>query len=127
MQRLSIILLLVLLVNTILVVTDTVAAAGQFSVALFYADNPPLDELQAFDVVVVDPDAVGISPQTYKSRHSELFAYVSVGEADPARRYFKQIKPAWLVGDNTAWKSKLVDLSNPAWRAFFAPFKRRKW
>lgn len=95
------------------------AAARQLSVAFYYAVTPPLDELQAFDIVVVDPDAVDRFPHKYKSGHSELFAYVSVGEADPNRKYYQKIKPAWLIGENTAWKSKLVDLANPAWRSFF--------
>lgn len=90
-----------------------------FSIALYYAAKPPLDELQAFDIVVVDPDAVGITPNRYKSPHSELFAYVSVGEADPHRSFFAKLDPAWLIADNVAWKSKVVDLANPAWRAFF--------
>lgn len=89
------------------------------SIAFYYATRPPLNELQAFDIVVVDPDAVGIAPQAYKSNHSELFAYISIGEADPARSHFKQIKPEWLIGENPSWKSKLVDLANPAWRNFF--------
>lgn len=92
---------------------------GPFSVAFYYADKPPLDELQAFDVVVVEPDAVGVLPQSYKSSHSELFAYVSVGEADPERDFYARIRPEWLIGDNPAWKSKLVDLANPDWRKFF--------
>lgn len=119
MQRISLMFLFLLLVNTTLTVTDLLAAPSLSSVAFYYATKPPLDELQAFDVVVVDPDTVGISPKQYKTRHSELFAYVSVGEADPARRHFKQIKPSWLIGENRAWKSKLVDLANPAWRTFF--------
>jgi len=119
MQRLSAILLLMLLAYTTPAVTAAVAAPGQFSVAFFYADNPPLDELQAFDLVVVDPDAAGYAPQSYRNTHSELFAYVSVGEADPQRKFYKQIKPDWLLGENRVWKSKLVDLANPDWRAFF--------
>lgn len=119
MQRLSAILLLVLLVYTPPAVTDAVAAADQFSVAFFYANNPPLDELQAFDLVVVDPDAAGSVPAAYTTRPSMLFAYISVGEADPHRRYYTGIKPSWLLGENRAWKSKLVDLANPAWRRFF--------
>ena len=92
---------------------------GPFTIAFYYAALPPLDELQAFDIVVVEPDAVGVRPQLYKSNHSELFAYVSVGEADPQRNFYARIQPEWLIGDNPAWNSKLVDLSNPAWRDFF--------
>lgn len=98
------------------------AAADQpspFSIAFFYASNPPLDELKAFDIAVVDPDNLGIAPAEYQSAHSTLFAYVSVGEADPKRAFFKKIDPAWLIGDNSNWGTRVVDLSNPAWRNFF--------
>lgn len=115
MQRVFILFLM-----SIILMTQAIAAsAAPFSVAFYYAEKPPLDELHAFDIVVVDPDSVGILPEQYKSAHSELFAYVSVGEADPQRRFYKQIRSEWLLGDNPAWKSKLVDLANPAWRAFF--------
>ncbi len=90
-----------------------------FSIAFYYAPNPPFNELQAFDLVVVEPDAVGVVPPDYRKGHSQLFAYISMGEVDPNRTYFRQLDPAWLIGDNPAWKSRLVDLANPAWRAFF--------
>ncbi len=90
-----------------------------FSIAFFYAANPPLDELKAFDIVVVDPDHSGISPREYQTAHSQLFAYVSAGEADPNRSSFKKIDPAWLIADNSGWGTRVVDLSNPAWRDYF--------
>lgn len=93
--------------------------AAPFSIAFFYAPNPPLDELKIFDLVVVDPDTTGILPQAYNSSRSQLFAYLSVGEADPARAWYSRIKPGWLIADNDTWKSKVVDLSNQEWRAFF--------
>lgn len=119
MQRISRLFLLILLLFSAMITKAEAVSSAPFSVAFYYAEKPPLDELQAFNIVVIDPDAVGLAPQTYKSSHSELFAYISVGEADPQRRFYKQIKPEWLLGDNPAWKSKLVDLANPAWRAFF--------
>jgi len=89
-----------------------------FSVALYYASNPPVNELKAFDVVVVDPDS-GLTPEVYGSGPSSLFAYVSVGEADSNRSYTKQMNLKWLVGENKEWNSKVVDVSNPEWREFF--------
>lgn len=90
----------------------------QFSVALFYASNPPIHELKAFDVVVADPDS-GLTPESYGTGSSSLFAYVSVGEAAPDRTYTKQMKQNWFVGENINWKSKVVDVSNSEWREFF--------
>lgn len=90
------------------------------SVALFYGANPPLSELRAFDVVVVDPDQPNINPQQYNSDYSQLFAYASVGEVHPSKPYFKQISTTWLKGQNGAWQSAVIDQSAPEWPAFFA-------
>jgi len=103
----------------IILLTSTVWGAGHSpSVALFYASNPPVNELKAFDVVVVDPDS-GLTPDKYGSGPSQLFAYVSVGEAEPNRSHYKQFEATWLIGENKAWKSKIVDVSSPAWQQFF--------
>ncbi len=93
-------------------------AALPFSIAFYYASDHPLDEFRAFDKVVVDPDS-GISPLNYNDSRSELIAYVSLGEADPGRAYTKQMKDAWFVGRNKAWKTRVVDTSSSEWRAFF--------
>lgn len=88
------------------------------SVAFFYDARPPVDELKAFDVVVIDPDS-GLTPATYGDGPSRLFAYVSVGEVNTERSYFRQMSPEWLLGENAAWKSRIVDVSSPSWQAFF--------
>lgn len=111
--------IIVLLTIPVLAQPVRAAQAAPFSIAFFYAANPPLDELKAFDIVVVDPDQAGISPAEYRTAQSELFAYVSAGEADPTRPFFKKIDPAWLIADNSSWGTRVVDLSNPAWRDFF--------
>lgn len=112
-------IIVVVMYLAVALVPFTALADVPFSVALYYAPNPPLDQLQAFDIVVVEPDAVGAAPSSYRSAHSALFAYISVGEVHPDRSYYRKIDPAWLIGDNPAWKSRLVDLADPGWRAFF--------
>ncbi|MFO1390750.1 MAG: bifunctional glycoside hydrolase 114/ polysaccharide deacetylase family protein [Agitococcus sp.] len=90
------------------------------SVALFYGANPPLAELRAFDVAVVDPNHANIHPQSYNSQYSQLFAYVSVGEVHPSKPYFKQIPKSWLKSQNQAWQSTIIDQSVTEWPQFFA-------
>lgn len=94
------------------------AASLPFSLALYYASNHPLDELKAFDVAVVDPNS-GISPTSYGVGKSELFAYVSLGEADPKRSYAKLMDPAWFISTNKVWDTNIIDTSNPEWRTYF--------
>lgn len=100
-------------------VAAEVPAPKTFTIAFFYAANPPLDELKAFDIAVVDPHNAGVSPASHQTPHSKLFAYVSAGEANPSHQFFKKIDPAWLIGNNSSWGTHLVDSTNPAWRDFF--------
>jgi polysaccharide biosynthesis protein PelA len=86
-------------------------------VAFYYGDNPPFQELQAYNVVVVHPHS-RISAKEYDTSSSQLYAYVSVGELDPDDAYAKQTDPSWRVGKNKAWDSRVMDLSNPGWRDF---------
>ena len=93
------------------------AWSADLSMALFYGEHAPLDELKAFDVVVVEPDH-GHDPKAYRSRNSELFAYVSLGEVAPTRSYAKRVPESWMIGKNTNWNSKVIDQSENGWSSF---------
>lgn len=88
------------------------------AVAFFYGPNPPWDSLQAFDLVVVDPDHVP-DPAVPRLPQTERVAYVSVGEVHPSRPYANRIPLHWLRGENRAWGSRLIDQSVPEWPRFF--------
>ncbi len=94
------------------------AALNNPNIAFFYGAKPPWAELQAFDLVVVDPGHVP-DPALPKLAHTRLAAYVAVGEVQPSRSYAAQIPKAWLVGENKDWGSRLIDQSQPQWPKFF--------
>lgn len=87
------------------------------SIALFYGMQPPVEQLSAFDVAVVDPDA-NFDPQAYRQSPTAWFAYVSLGEVNPHRAYFKAVPKAWMPSVNEAWASHVVDQTAPGWPAF---------
>lgn len=88
------------------------------SVAFFYGALPPMDELAAFDAVVLEPEhaphPLPTAPQT------AWFAYVSLGEVHPTRDYFADIPATWKLGVNPAFDSAVIDQSQAAWAEFFA-------
>ncbi len=90
---------------------------ADFTVALFYGDPAPLDELKAFDVVVVEPDH-DYAPEAYRTSHSELFAYVSIGEYTASRSYAKAIPDDWVAGKNDAWDAYVIDQRHEQWATF---------
>lgn len=105
------------------------------SYAFYYGAQPPLAELQAFDVAVVEPDFVP-DPRRHARAAAdgahELYAYVSLGEVHPSRAYYASLPPGSLRGSNAAWGSRVIDQTAPGWQAFFldtviAPLWQRGW
>lgn len=92
--------------------------ADRPAVALHYGARPPIDELRAFDWVVLEPQHVADVARLPSG--TQWFAYTSVGEIDPRRPYAAAVPPAWLRGDNSAWGSRLVDHTAAGWAEFFA-------
>ncbi len=105
------------------------------SVAFYYGAQPPLAELQAFDIAVVEPDFVA-DPRRHARAPAdgghELYAYVSLGEVHPTRSYYASLPAGSLRGSNAAWGSRVIDQTAPGWQAFFldtiiAPLWQRGW
>ncbi|MEW6318779.1 MAG: endo alpha-1,4 polygalactosaminidase, partial [Pseudomonadota bacterium] len=88
------------------------------NIAWFYGDKPPVAQLRAFDAVVVEPDH-GFDPSQFKTPKTQWYAYVSVGEVTPERRWYKDLPKTWLLGRNEAWASRVVDQTQPEWPAFY--------
>lgn len=95
------------------------AGAATPSVALYYAADAPLEELKAFDIVVVEADH-GFDPKRYRKPYSELYAYVAVGEVQASRSYASLIPQERLLTVNADWGSKVVDLTWQEWPQFVA-------
>ncbi len=88
------------------------------SVAFFYGARPPMDVLQSFDWVVVDPQA-SQQAKALNRPHVTLFAYVSLGEAIEGSRIAKALPRACRLGENRIWHALIVDQSKPVCRTFY--------
>jgi uncharacterized protein (TIGR01370 family) len=111
------------------------ATAAPLSVAFYYGAKPPLADLQAFDVAVVEPDFVDHPAAYSRSKDDgvhELFAYVSLGEVHASRAYSQQVPSGSVRQDNAAWGSRVIDQTAPGWSEFFlsqviAPLWEKGW
>jgi uncharacterized protein (TIGR01370 family) len=74
------------------------------------------EQLAVYDMVILDPDAHPKFDQADSPRWR--VAYVSVGEAEEYRAYWKKVKDAaWLKGENSHWKANhRVDMRSAQWK-----------
>jgi uncharacterized protein (TIGR01370 family) len=87
------------------------------STAFFYGKPVPVELMAHFEQVVVEPDNIdNIEPLTTKG--VSVFAYLSVGEINQTRPWYAEIPKDWLLGENQAWGSSIVDLSKKEWQDY---------
>jgi hypothetical protein len=74
------------------------AAAGRPNLAFYYGANPPVDELQAFDAVILDP-ARGFDPLAHPLAHTLWLARTTAGSGEtPAQFVAQTVEPLWQRG-----------------------------
>lgn len=92
------------------------AKAQDLSVGFIYKHDIPEEAFYLFDWLVVDPDNFPLEKLDekfyIKNKKAKLIAYVSVGELEPYRSYYKKADKSWIIGENKGWNSKIADLRN---------------
>lgn len=89
------------------------------STAVFYGPNLPTDVLSQYSRIIVEAD--NVKPKelaALRANGGDVFAYFSIGEVSPTRKWFGRIQPGWVLGDNRVWDSKVMDLASPGWQSF---------
>lgn len=101
-----------------MIVSIAFASGGQKSAIVYYGKDISYSNVGIHDYIIVEPE--NISPYThgFKSYKKKIYAYVSIGEAEAYRRYFKEIKPEWKIAQNRAWGSTVMDISSDEYHEF---------
>ncbi len=85
--------------------------------AFYYGSPVPVAALSRYPRVVVEADAV--TDLAGLTRHgSDVFAYVSVGEAEGWRASTNALPQALFSGANAAWQSRIANLTHPDWQRY---------
>ena len=89
------------------------------SIAFYYGSEVPVHLLAHFHQVVLEPDHLPKSVPRELVRNGSLpLAYVSVGEVGSERNWAGELDPAWQLGRNPEWNSRIMDLSSQGWQDY---------
>jgi len=87
------------------------------STAFFYGSPVPVVALSKFERVVVESENVK-DLDGLRVAGADVFAYLSVGEAEGWRASSRALPKDIFVGANVAWHSRIADLTQPGWRDY---------
>jgi hypothetical protein len=85
--------------------------------AFYYGSRVPSDLIAAYEQIVVEPDHV-TNLAAFGAGGARPLAYFSIGEVARASAESKSIDEAWVLAENTAWSSRVMDLESPGYQAW---------
>ncbi len=98
--------------------TALFASLNSKSAIVYYGDNISYSLFGIHDYIILDPDQVDTYRSGFNRYKKSIYAYISVNEALDSRWFAKDIKSSWVIGENSAWGSKLLNISNIEYQDF---------
>lgn len=102
----------------VLILCAPVFAQSHEHWVVYYTDKLPASDFEPYDLIVFDSDHhPPLAP--LKAQGKTLLGYISLGEAETYRSYFKTIKKKkLLLAANKAWKGHyVIDVRKSEWQA----------
>ncbi|MDF1877482.1 endo alpha-1,4 polygalactosaminidase [Sulfurimonas sp. SAG-AH-194-L11] len=70
------------------------------------------------EYIIVQPHLTNTATHGFSLYKEQMYAYVSIGELNRTLDIYKDIKKEWIVAQNSAWKSDVLDLKDSEYREF---------
>ncbi len=85
---------------------------------VYYGDDISYPSVGIHDFIIIDPDHTNPYTSGFKTYKEHIYAYVSINEMQKSRSFAKDIDPNWVIGDNPAWGSMLLNITDKAYQDF---------
>jgi len=101
-----------------LLCTTAFGALTDKSAIVYYGEKISYPMVGIHDYIIVQPTHTNTATHGFKVYRDKMYAYVSIGEIDRDIKEFAKVKKEWIVGNNKAWSSPVLDLTNPKYKEF---------
>jgi hypothetical protein len=98
--------------------TSLFASLQDKSAIVYYGENISYPMVGIHDYIIVQPAHIDTYTHGFKVYKKKMYAYVSIGEIDRTIPEYKKIKKEWILAENSAWSSDVLDLKNPEYIDF---------
>jgi len=113
------------ILSGVLILFGSVQSGAQpLKTAVFYGAPMPVAALAHYDRVVVEADNFP-APPVFPASTPQVFAYVSVGEAEGWRTSASSLDEKLFLGTNQGWNSRIADLTQRGWSDYLIETRMR--
>ena len=88
------------------------------SAILYYGEHISYPMVGIHDYIIVQPDNINTHSHGFSVYKDKMYAYVSIGEIDKDTKEYSQIDKAWILTENKAWNSEVMDIRDPHYQEF---------
>ncbi|MBJ6136154.1 endo alpha-1,4 polygalactosaminidase [Marinobacter litoralis] len=114
----------ILLLASLMVSIHTLAASSAapnppHNIGFYYGHEAPIGSLYAYDWLVLQPSqTTNARLDLLQKGNTRPIAYLSAGEMAFTDQAAQSLQQDWVLGENTAWKSYVLDIRNESVRDF---------
>lgn len=94
------------------------ASLNDKSAILYYGKNISYPMVGVHDYIIVQPDSINSYRHGFRLYQDKIYAYVSIGEIHSDTKEYGEIDLKWIVAENRAWNSQVIDIKNEAYQQF---------
>jgi hypothetical protein len=88
------------------------------SAIVYYGEDISYSMVGIHDYIIVEPNNIDTYRHGFELYKKNIYAYVSIGEIDKDIPAYKILDKKLIIGKNRAWKSDVLDITNPAYKKF---------
>lgn len=94
------------------------AALSDKSAIVYYGSELSYPMVGIHDYIIVEPNNIEVYSTGFKKYKENMYAYVSINEMIKDGPHAKDIKKKWIIGNNDAWASYVMNIKDPSYQDY---------
>lgn len=101
-----------------ILISSLAASLQDKSAVVYYGEDLSYPLVGIHDYIIVQPENINTFTHGFSLYKENIYAYISIGEIDRNTTTAKAIDTSWIVAQNSAWKSDVLDIKNKEYQEF---------
>ncbi|MBE0491337.1 MAG: endo alpha-1,4 polygalactosaminidase [Sulfurospirillum sp.] len=102
----------------LVLVSSLFGALKDKSVMVYYGKDISYPMVGSAEYIIVQPAFINTNSHGFSVYKEKIYAYVSIGETDKHIKGYQNIQKNWILAENKAWMSEVLDIKNKEYQEY---------